>query len=38
MFCVPETNIAGRGPVNECFINISSVKVNDSIKTTKFRV
>ena len=28
-YCFPE------GPVNKCFINISSVKVNDSIKKTK---
>ena len=29
IYCLPE------GPVNKCFINISSVKVNDSIKKTK---
>ena len=28
-YCFPE------GPVNKCFNNISSVKVNDSIKNTK---
>ena len=28
-YCFPE------GPVNKCFVTISSVKVNDSIKKTK---
>ena len=44
MFCDPETAmLPGRtlatsfpeGPVNKCFINISSAKVKDSIKKTK---
>ena len=35
MFCDPETAMCPEGPVNKCFINISSVKVNDSIKKTK---
>ena len=35
MFCDPETVMFPEGPVNKCFINVSSAKVSDSIKKTK---
>ena len=36
MFCDPERRWAfPEGPVNKCFINMSSAKVNYSIKKTK---
>ena len=35
MFCGPKTYCFPEDPVSKRFINISSVKVNDSIKKTK---